>query len=137
MEFIIPEAIKKAMSIMKENGYESFIVGGCVRDFLMGKTPSDFDITTNAAPEKIIEIFEDKAYTVGTGIKHGTVTVIKEEAFYGCDELSEVFIPESVVEIGSSAFRQCESLKSIEIPSYTLVNERAFKESPTEIIWIE
>ena len=38
MEFIVPKAIKQAMSIMKENGYESFIVGGSVRDFLMGKT---------------------------------------------------------------------------------------------------
>ena len=75
MEFIIPEAIKKAMSIMKENGYESFIVGGCVRDFLMGKTPSDFDITTNATPEETKKCFLGFK-VIETGIKHGTVTVL-------------------------------------------------------------
>ena len=75
MEFIIPEAIKKAMSIMKENGYESFIVGGCVRDFLMEKTPTDFDITTNATPEETKKCFLGFK-VIETGIKHGTVTVL-------------------------------------------------------------
>ena len=75
MEFVLPEAIKKAMAIMKENGYESFVVGGSVRDFLMGKTPSDFDITTNATPEQTKECFLGFK-VIETGIKHGTVTVL-------------------------------------------------------------
>lgn len=75
MEFTVPEAITKVMKIMKENGYESFIVGGCVRDFLMGKTPSDFDITTNATPEQTKKCFLDFK-VIETGIKHGTVTVL-------------------------------------------------------------
>ena len=75
MEFIVPEAVKQAMEIMKENGYESFIVGGSVRDFLMGKTPSDFDITTNATPEETKKCFSEFK-VIETGIKHGTVTVL-------------------------------------------------------------
>ncbi|WP_329383432.1 CCA tRNA nucleotidyltransferase [Anaerofustis sp. HA2171] len=60
---------------LKENGFEGFIVGGCVRDLILGKTPKDYDITTNAKPEKIIETFKDHK-TILTGIKYGTVTVL-------------------------------------------------------------
>lgn len=69
----IPQKIEKAINILYENGFEAYIVGGCVRDMLMGITPHDFDITTNALPEQIQALFEK---TVPTGIKHGTVTVI-------------------------------------------------------------
>lgn len=75
MRFNIPDNILKAMNIMKKNGYESYLVGGCVRDFLMGKEPHDFDITTNAKPEQTIKCFSDFK-VIETGIKHGTVTVI-------------------------------------------------------------
>ncbi|MBO4467681.1 MAG: CCA tRNA nucleotidyltransferase [Clostridia bacterium] len=59
-----------------ENGYEAYLVGGCVRDMLSGKTPHDFDITTNALPDEIKAVFEK---TVDTGLKHGTVTVIVDD----------------------------------------------------------
>lgn len=75
MEFIIPNPIKKAMTIMKNNGFECFIVGGSVRDFLMEKTPSDFDITTNATPMQTKQCFKDYK-VIETGIQHGTVTVL-------------------------------------------------------------
>ncbi len=77
MNFKIPNPIKKAMRIMKENGFESYIVGGSVRDFLMGIPPHDFDITTNALPEETKACFE-KYKVIETGIKHGTVTVLIE-----------------------------------------------------------
>lgn len=60
---------------LENAGFEAYLVGGCVRDSIMGRTPQDFDITTNARPEQVIKIF-DKFRTVPTGIKHGTVTVI-------------------------------------------------------------
>ncbi len=78
-DFNIPAGVNFILDSISDSGYEAYLVGGCVRDYFLGKEPYDFDITTNAAPEKIIEIFEDKAYTVGTGIKHGTVTVIKDD----------------------------------------------------------
>lgn len=58
----VPEEIKNISSKIKEAGFESFLVGGCVRDLLMDKTPKDFDITTNALPEQILSIFPDSKY---------------------------------------------------------------------------
>lgn len=72
----IPEKIEYILNTLQENGYEAYIVGGCVRDALLGLTPHDYDITTAATPEKIIELFEK---TIPTGIKHGTVTVLVEK----------------------------------------------------------
>lgn len=75
MEFLIPKPVKLAIQTMKKNGFESFIVGGSVRDFLMGKTPADYDITTNATPEETKRCFSGFK-VIETGIKHGTVTVL-------------------------------------------------------------
>lgn len=61
------------------------------------------------------------------------VTRIGGHAFYGCSSLSEVIIPKTLEEIGSSAFRKCNSLYRITIPRKTQVNQRSFKESPTQI----
>ena len=63
------------------------------------------------------------------------VTRIGGHAFYGCSNLSYVIVPSTVVEIGSSAFRQCTSLRSIHVPKNAVINERAFKESPTSVIY--
>lgn len=71
----IPPKIEKVLDKLCQNGFEAYIVGGCVRDMLMGKTPHDFDVTTSAKPEEVISIFEK---TIPTGIKHGTVTVISD-----------------------------------------------------------
>ena len=75
----IPKEIKEIVEKIEKAGFEAFIVGGCVRDFLMGRTPQDLDITTNAKPEEIQEIFEDSFYenqfgTVGVKIKEGEQT---------------------------------------------------------------
>lgn len=71
--FKIPSNISFVIDNLIKNGHKAYLVGGCVRDMLMGKTPTDFDITTSAFPEEVIALFEK---TVPTGIKHGTVTVI-------------------------------------------------------------
>lgn len=71
----IPKKIEKIINTLEQNGYEAYIVGGCVRDILLGKTPYDYDITTNALPQDVKAIF---GRTVDTGIKHGTVTVIED-----------------------------------------------------------
>ena len=68
---VIPENILYALSALTKKGYEAYLVGGCVRDMIMGKTPSDFDITTNALPEEIINCFPDKKCVL-SGMKHGT-----------------------------------------------------------------
>ncbi len=68
----IPFVLQKLNSIFEENGYEAFLVGGAVRDVLMGKEPSDYDVATNAEPEQVKKIFRK---VIPTGIAHGTVTV--------------------------------------------------------------
>ncbi len=64
---------------IRDHGFEAFAVGGCVRDLLLGRDPEDWDITTSAKPEEIKEIF---GHTIDTGIKHGTVTVIRNHRGY-------------------------------------------------------
>ncbi len=71
----IPPYISEIISRIENVGYEAYAVGGCVRDSLLGKTPSDWDVTTSACPEVILSVFSDKK-TVPTGLQHGTVTVI-------------------------------------------------------------
>ena len=77
-DFKIPSEIEFILDELNKFGYEAYLVGGCVRDFILGKTPSDYDITTNALPQTVMTIFEDTAYSIGTGLSHGTVTVIKD-----------------------------------------------------------
>ena len=67
------------LNTLNEHGYEGYVVGGAVRDYVMGKTPHDWDITTNAKPEEVKAMFSK---TVDTGIKHGTVTAILDGEGY-------------------------------------------------------
>lgn len=73
--FPLPRKIEYILEKLESNGFEAYIVGGTVRDFLLGNYPNDYDITTSALPQDVERIFEK---TVPTGIKHGTVTVIYE-----------------------------------------------------------
>ena len=73
----IPVQIEYMLRKLEDAGFEAYLVGGSVRDFLLGKTPSDFDITTNALPEQTIEVFGGDR-VIPTGLKHGTVTVLHD-----------------------------------------------------------
>lgn len=72
-KMIIPSVLKKMNDIFAEHGFCAYLVGGAVRDMLMGKTPSDWDVTTNASPQQVMKIFRK---VIPTGIAHGTVTVL-------------------------------------------------------------
>lgn len=65
------------LNLLEKAGYEAYLVGGCVRDSIMGHKFHDTDITTNALPDEIMKVFHGYK-TVPTGIKHGTVTVISD-----------------------------------------------------------
>ncbi|MCL2593624.1 MAG: CCA tRNA nucleotidyltransferase, partial [Defluviitaleaceae bacterium] len=69
----ISKNAKKIIETLNNANFEAYVVGGCVRDSLMGKVPKDFDITTSAKPEEVIPLFK-KVFE--TGIQHGTVTVV-------------------------------------------------------------
>ena len=68
----IPDELKKMNEIFSQNGFEAYLVGGAVRDMLLGKKADDWDVTTNAKPEEVMKIFRR---VIPTGIDHGTVTV--------------------------------------------------------------
>jgi poly(A) polymerase/tRNA nucleotidyltransferase (CCA-adding enzyme) len=70
----IPKEVLEVVEKLKENGFEAYIVGGCVRDFLRGVEPEDWDVTTNAKPEEIIKIFPKSFYEN----RFLTVTVLTE-----------------------------------------------------------
>lgn len=72
MRISIPDELKKMNSLFEKNGFRAYLVGGAVRDEIMGKGAHDWDVATNAAPEDVMRIFHK---VIPTGIKHGTVTV--------------------------------------------------------------
>lgn len=75
LNITLPTSIQRALARLNQAGYEAYIVGGCVRDSLMGKVLADWDITTSALPTEILHVFSD-FHTIATGLQHGTVTVI-------------------------------------------------------------
>ncbi len=77
MTFQLPSYVDTVLKTIQAHGFEAYIVGGCVRDFLLGRTPNDFDITTNATPLEVEEAFKGY-HVIETGLQHGTVTVVVE-----------------------------------------------------------
>lgn len=76
-EISAPEQVKNALRRLHQNGFAAYAVGGCVRDSLLGKTPLDWDITTDARPEETERVFAD-CRLIETGLQHGTVTVLSD-----------------------------------------------------------
>lgn len=77
----IPENAGKLIARLEDAGYEAYIVGGCVRDAVLGREPSDWDITTQAEPEEMMDALAGM-HIVPTGLKHGTVTVVMDGENY-------------------------------------------------------
>lgn len=75
----MPEEAGYILNTLMRHGYEAYIVGGCVRDSILGKSPQDWDITTSATPEQTKALFRR---SIDTGIEHGTVTVMMGKTGY-------------------------------------------------------
>ena len=73
----VPEQVNNLLDMLEAAGYEAYVVGGCVRDSVMGFTPHDFDVTTSALPEETERVFSGMRI-IETGIKHGTVIVLTD-----------------------------------------------------------
>lgn len=71
----IPAHALTVVERLERYGYEAYVVGGCVRDSLMGRTPADWDVCTNALPEEVLRVFS-RFHVIKTGLQHGTVTVM-------------------------------------------------------------
>ena len=77
----LPQSLHTLLTRIQDAGFLAYAVGGCVRDSLLGRPISDWDVTTNATPTEIKSIFAD-CRTIDTGIQHGTVTVLWEGDSY-------------------------------------------------------
>ena len=75
----LPANVRFILDTLESNGYEAYVVGGCVRDALMGATPLDYDITTSATPDEITALFKK---TIDTGANFGTITVLLDKINY-------------------------------------------------------
>ena len=75
IEIRIPPGAARILRVLEDHGYEAFVVGGCVRDSLLGRKPNDWDITTSALPLQVKALFRR---TIDTGLKHGTVTILMD-----------------------------------------------------------
>lgn len=73
----IPVQVQQVLQQLEGAGYQAWCVGGCVRDLLLGRTPQDWDVTTNARPEQTMAVFGHCA--IPTGLQHGTITVVMGE----------------------------------------------------------
>ena len=75
IRIFIPVKAQAIMDTLTAAGYEAYVVGGCVRDSILGREPQDWDITTSAKPEQVKALFPR---TIDTGLQHGTVTVMQD-----------------------------------------------------------
>lgn len=85
LEIKYPENVIKIARILKDAGFVAYAVGGCMRDSVMGKTPADWDMTTDASPDEMLSIFESQNIrTIPTGLKHGTVSILLDGEIFEC-----------------------------------------------------
>ncbi|MBE5856962.1 MAG: CCA tRNA nucleotidyltransferase [Lachnospiraceae bacterium] len=76
MTLNMPPKVKRIIETLEEAGYEAYVVGGCVRDSILNRTPDDWDITTSALPAEVKSLFHA---TIDTGLQHGTVSVLMDK----------------------------------------------------------
>ena len=79
--FDIPSGARAILDALHDHGYEAYVVGGCIRDSLLGLTPHDWDICTSALPHEILTCFA-ATRVIETGLQHGTVTIVQEDGQY-------------------------------------------------------
>lgn len=75
MDFALPLAVREALERLRQAGFSAYVVGGCVRDWVLGIPPHDYDICTSARPKDMQRVFQGER-TVETGLRHGTLTVL-------------------------------------------------------------
>src|SRR3989344_986530 len=102
----IPAEVMRVVEGLNRGGFEAWVVGGCVRDLLLGRKPSDWDVTTNATPEQIQVLFENTFYTN----EFGTVGVVNDGA-------------------------EDESLKVVEVTPYRLEGKYSDARRPDNVVF--
>lgn len=83
MDIPIPNDIREIKDVFVKNGFKLFVVGGAVRDALLGKTPKDYDLATDATPDQVEQIMSDAGFkTLPTGKAFGVINVFTDEDEY-------------------------------------------------------
>ncbi len=118
MKFNIPEKILTVLRQLETSGHEAFLVGGSVRDLIMGKEPKDWDITTNAKPEEILKVFPDGKYE---------------------NDFGTVILPEKYIKIESSnkggkeSGSKSQDVGNVEITTYRIESTYSDRRRPDEV----
>ncbi|MBI2096862.1 MAG: HD domain-containing protein [Candidatus Sungbacteria bacterium] len=101
--FQVPKEIAEIVSTLIKAGYKAYVIGGCVRDLLLGREPKDWDVTTNATPEEIQKIFPDTVYenefgtvAVKTGSKDLKLTIVEVTTFRKEEKYSDLRHPDKI-----------------------------------------
>ncbi len=132
IDFKVPNEIEKIIQKLKENNFEAWLVGGCVRDLFLNQKPKDWDITTNAAPEQIQEIFEHTFYEND----FGTVGVVNDNIAKKIEEL-EIEIEQEqnqdLLKDLQTEKENLEYLKNVEITPYRLEGNYSDNRRPDEV----
>lgn len=81
VKMTLPQGASAILDALQAHGYNAYVVGGCVRDSLLGMTPKDWDICTSALPGQVEEVFAGHR-VLETGIQHGTVTILMDDGQY-------------------------------------------------------
>src|SRR5665647_242661 len=94
----IPKEVSYVTNTLEKGGFEAYLVGGCVRDLLMGRIPKDWDVTTNAKPEEIIKLFDKTVYENTFGTVGVCVPRLSAKALVSADETPEVNVSQETPE---------------------------------------
>lgn len=78
LEAVAPRGALDILKYLNDAGYEAYLVGGCVRDVLMGEKPHDWDVTTSATPDEMKAVLNNNYKSFDTGLQHGTVTFVAD-----------------------------------------------------------
>lgn len=141
----LKETLKLVLSVFKNNSFEAYLVGGCVRDFLLNKSIHDYDITTSASLDEIINLFKDKAKIIETGLKHGTVTIHLnhysfEITIYKGNSLKEDLLNRDLtinalaMDIEGNIYDFCKGQEDLENKIIRVTNDSVFDKDPIRIL---
>ena len=75
---VIPNNIQYVLNKLNESNYQAYLVGGCVRDYLLNREINDYDICSDATPDQVMDVFKDHTI-IPTGLQHGTVTLVLDK----------------------------------------------------------
>lgn len=132
-----PKNVRMVSAILQYNGYESYLVGGCVRDHIMNNIPEDYDITTNATPEQIISLFPRTFYENVYGTV-GVVTISEEEALQQAEQQFQSISQETQISKEEFIKKTIDKITKdsiVEVTPYRLESEYSDGRRPDTVSW--